>query len=71
MYQAPNKLFSRGEIRGILRDRSNLIAWRFRAHAARDHHPVNVGVLSCKVCTDYAGQMNSLEDMIRYFGGRK
>lgn len=70
MAQAPNKLFSRAEIRKLLRQRFNVIGDRFRDHADKSHHPVTRGILPCKVCVDYAGQMNAIEDLVRIFGGR-
>lgn len=74
MAQAPNRLYSRAEIRHLLRKRVWELSNAVEAHAKSAHHPVNVktgyGCLTCFSCCEFNGQILALRQMILYFGGR-
>ena len=75
MAQAANKLYSRAQIRSILRSRLRELRNSLDIHAHSAHHPVNVetgyGCHTCFSCCEFNGQICELKDLIVYFGGRR
>ena len=71
MPQAPNRLFSRAEIRWIIRERANELSMAFRSHGDLAHNPAITNFSACALCSNFRGELNALEDMYRHFGGRR
>jgi hypothetical protein len=70
MPQAPNKLFSRGEIRCILRDLANDRARMIVVHRDSFRNDEAHVEATCKTCHEWRGHVEGLEWAIKHFGGR-
>ena len=71
MSQAPNKLYSRGEIRNELRQLANdwgrLLMMHRDAFRKNPSHDETV----CHFCDHWKSAIEALERAIRHFGGRR
>lgn len=70
MSQAPNKMYSRAEVRAELmelRNNTSRIAMHHRDAFRKDP---NHDETKCKMCDDWASRISAYEIAIRHFGGR-
>jgi hypothetical protein len=70
MAQAPNKLFSRAEIRSILSELSSARAMMLVEHRDAYRHDDSHVEATCKICHIWQGHVEGLLEAIRHFGGR-
>lgn len=71
MAQAPNKLFSRGEIRNILTELSNDCAMLLVTHRDSFSGDSTHNRETCRVCLEWKGRVEGLRSAVRHFGGRR
>jgi hypothetical protein len=70
MAQAANKLYSRGEIRCVLRDLANDWARMIVTHRDAFRHDKAHDETTCKTCLNWKGHVEGIEWAIQHFGGR-
>ena len=69
MPKAPNKLYSRHEIRQILRELRNDTSRLQVQHRDSYRKDPNHDESTCKFCLQWTGRVDALGSAIRYFGG--